>query len=76
MRHDEGGIPPGTRIELVAMGDDDPDPIPPGTRGTVTRHIGVGGPIEQISVDWDIPRSLALVPGVDRFRILTDEEET
>ena len=70
-----GGIPPGTRIELVAMGDD-PDPIPPGTRGTVTRHTDVGGPAEQITVDWDIARSLALIPGVDRFRILTDEEET
>ena len=68
-----GGIPPGTRIELVAMGDD-PDPTPPGTRGTVTRHTDVGGPVEQIVVDWDIARSL--IPGVDRFRILTDEEET
>ena len=27
--------PPGTRIELIHMGDD-PNPIPDGTRGTVT----------------------------------------
>lgn len=27
--------PKGTRIELISMGADEPNPVPPGTRGTV-----------------------------------------
>lgn len=59
----------GTRIELIEM-EDDPNPIPPGTRGTV---IGVDD-IASIMVDWDNGRSLSLIYGVDRYRALTNEE--
>ena len=34
--------PPGTRIELIHMGEDDPNPIPDGTRGTVTAVDDIG----------------------------------
>ena len=64
-----GQFPAGTRIELIEM-EDDPDPILPGTRGTV---IGVDD-IASIMVDWDNGRSLSLVYGVDRYRALTNEE--
>lgn len=54
----------GTRIALVAM-PSDPDPLPPGTQGTVT-----GGNGAQVYVDWDGGRSLILLPGVDRWRVI------
>ncbi len=47
---------------------DDPDPIPAGSIGTVTRVTA--GPLGQVSVDWDSGRSLSLVPGVDRFEVV------
>ena len=59
-------VPVGTRIELVRM-QDDPDPIPAGTKGTVT-----GGNGAQMYVDWDTNRSLILIPGVDRWRVIHD----
>jgi hypothetical protein len=46
---------PGDRIRLVAM-PDDPDPIPPGSTGTVTSvHPHGTGPNRwfQVLVDWD-----------------------
>ena len=61
--------PPGTRLELISMGKD-PDPVPPGTRGTVERVNSLG----DIEVDWDNGRSLSLIPGEDSFRKLTMEE--
>jgi hypothetical protein len=57
----------GTRIELVSMGDD-PDPVEPGTRGTVT-----GGNGDQVFVEWDNGRTLILLVEHDRWRVLTDE---
>lgn len=63
-------LPPvGSRIALVEMLDD-PDPIPVGTTGTVTRTTP-----DQITVEWDIPRSLCLIVGVDRWMVL-DERRT
>lgn len=62
--------PPGTRIVLDHM--DDPYAVPAGTRGTV-RSVDDAA---QIWVAWDNGRSLALVPGVDAFRILTAQEVT
>jgi len=50
---------------------DDPDPIPPGSTGTVTRVTE--GPLAQIEVRWDCGRSLSLVPGVDRFEVIGKE---
>lgn len=60
--------PPGTRLELISM--DDPQPIPPGSRGTVDHVDDIG----TIHMRWDSGRSLGLVPGEDSFRKLTQEE--
>ena len=52
----------GDRIKLICM-HDDPAPIGPGSRGTVTFadvfHFGVRQ--EQYGVDWDGGRTLAIV---------------
>ena len=61
--------PPGTRIELLSM-DDPFSPIAPGTRGTV-RMVDDAG---QLHMNWDNGRILAVVPGEDSFRKLTEEE--
>ena len=58
-------VEPGTRIELVSM-PNDPDALPPGTRGTVT-----GGNGGQIRVKWDNGRSLMLLPDADTWSVLT-----
>lgn len=57
----------GQRIELIAM-PDDPDPIAPGSRGTVTG--GTGG---QMRVAWDCGRSIMLIPGADHWRRVPPE---
>ena len=59
--------PPGTRLELISM--DDPQAIPPGSRGTVDHVDDMG----TIHMRWDSGRSLGLVPGEDSFRKLTQE---
>jgi hypothetical protein len=61
--------PPGTRIELIHMGED-PNPIPDGTRGTVTAVDDIG----TVFCDFDNGRSLGLAYGEDSFRRLTPEE--
>ena len=61
--------PPGTRIQLDHM-EDPWAPVPPGTRGTVQYVDDIG----QIGMKWDNGGSLALVPGEDSFRKLTDAE--
>lgn len=61
--------PPGTRLELISMGDD-PRPVEAGTRGTVKMVDDMG----TIHTDWDNGRSLGLVPGEDSFRKLSMEE--
>lgn len=58
-------VEPGTRIRLISM-PDDPDPIPSGTCGIV-RESSNGA---QLYVDWDIPRSLCVVVGVDEYEIV------
>ena len=57
----------GDRIRLLAM-PDDPDPIPSGSTGTVISVTT--GTFAQIEVDWDNGRTLALIPGVDRFEVI------
>jgi len=58
----------GDRIRLINMADD-PDPIPAGSTGTVTRVTE--GTLAQIDVRWDDSgRSLSLVPGVDQFEVI------
>lgn len=61
--------PPGTRIVLYCM-NDPYAPVEAGTRGTV-RYVDDAG---QLGFAWDNGRSLSLIPGVDSFRKLTQQE--
>ena len=61
--------PTGTRIELQHMGSDH-RPIPDGTRGTVKAVDDIG----TIHCDFDNGRSLGIIPGEDKFRVLTIQE--
>jgi len=61
--------PAGTRICCDCM-NDDPRPIPPGTTGTV---VGVDD-MCSIMVRWDNGSGLSLVPGVDSFHVISQEE--
>ena len=63
--------PPGSRILLFQMTDPFA-PVPSGTRGTV-RYVDDAG---QVAVAWDNGRNLSLIPGVDSFRKLTQQEIT
>ena len=57
--------PKGKRIVLISM--DDPYAHPdPGEKGTVEFIDDIG----QIHVKWDCGSSLAIIPGVDQFRML------
>lgn len=57
----------GTRIRLLSM-DNDPDPVPVGSTGTVT-----GGTGAQLWVKWDNGRSLQLLVGIDRYEVIPPE---
>ena len=61
--------PPGTRVMLLHM-NDPYSPVEEGTRGTVKAVDDIG----QLHMQWDNGRTLALVPGEDAFRKLTQEE--
>ena len=61
--------PPGTRIVLNSM-NDPYSQVEPGIRGSV-RYVDDAG---QIGVAWDNGRSLSLVPCVDSYRKLTQQE--
>ena len=61
--------PPGTQVELISM-PEDPRPVPPGTRGEVMAVDDAG----LLVMKWSNGRSLSLIPGVDQFRILTEQE--
>jgi len=66
---DGGGVKSGLigkRVRLIEM-KEDPNPIAPGTMGTV---VHVGGDV--INVEWDNGRNLGLVEGVDEYEF-TDE---
>lgn len=54
----------GKRITLIRMGED-PNPIKAGEQGTILGEDGMG----HIHVDWDNGRGLALIPGVDMYKI-------
>jgi hypothetical protein len=62
----------GDRVELISM-PSDPDPVPPGTQGTVD-WVGdpnmFGDNTQQIGVAWDNGRSLIMIKGIDRFKKL------
>lgn len=59
-------FPIGTRVRCLCMRDD-PRPIPSGTEGTVTFVDDIGN----IHTRWDNGSSLALVPEVDDFIIVS-----
>ena len=61
--------PNGTRICLDSM-ENDPQPIPSGTKGTVIAVDDAG----QLLMKWDNGRSLSLIPGEDRFHVIQQEE--
>lgn len=61
--------PVGTRIELDGM-DNERD-MPLGLKGTI-KYVDDAG---QLGMVWDSGRSLSLIPGVDRFHIIRDEEQ-
>jgi hypothetical protein len=53
---------------VIAMPDDS-DPIPAGATGTVLAVTE--GPYAQVDVAWDdSSRTLALLPGIDRFELI------
>lgn len=59
---------PGTRVELTGPMNDDPDPIPVGSRGTAT-----GGNGSQLFVAWDNGRTtLMLLVGEDSYRVIRE----
>lgn len=60
---------PGTRLFLINM-NDPYAPVPSGTKGTVTLVDDQA----QIHMRWDNGRTLALIPGEDSFRTLTEKE--
>lgn len=55
-------FPVGAQIVLNSMGDD-PNPIGPGTKGTV-RHVDDAGTVHCV---FENGRMLGLIPGVDSF---------
>lgn len=71
----------GDLIELIEM-TDDPDPIPPGSRGIVIcvwRRLTPTtwgsphqpeGEVTRIEVDWTPRRGLVILPPTDTFKIL------
>lgn len=59
----------GMRIRMVSM-TDDPNPIAPGTEGTI-RLVDDAGVIH---VKWDDGRSLGVIPGVDHYQLMPDSK--
>ena len=61
------GLKVGDRVEMIGMSFD-PDPIDPGTQGTVYWIGDEKISPRQIGVKWDNGRILFMLQGVDRFR--------
>lgn len=57
----------GMRIRMVSMVDD-PNPIEPGTEGTIRLVDGMG----VIHVQWDNGRTLGVIPGIDHYQLIPD----
>jgi hypothetical protein len=72
-RHYRDGDMPmiGDIIEMVNM-PDDPNPIPPGTKGEVTGYTTVGGPFNEdhMNVNWENGRNLSVIVGVDEIKVV------
>lgn len=58
----------GKRIKLIEMGSDEPNPVPPGTMGTIY-HYGYG----VYNVNWDNGRTLGVDEFADRFIIYQND---
>ena len=67
-KYNEGKDLEGKRVRLIKM-NDDPDPIEPGTEGTIDNVDGIG----TLHVNWDNGRRLGLVPDQDIYTILNEE---
>lgn len=63
--------PKGTRICLDNM-ENDPNPIPSGTKGTVEFVDDMG----TVFCKFDNGRSLGIIPGVDSFHKIQEEIQT
>lgn len=63
--------PEGTRICLDRM-ENDPNPIPSGTKGTVQFVDDMG----TVFCKFDNGRSLGMIPGEDSFHTIQEEELT
>lgn len=61
--------PEGTRICLESM-ENDPFPVPPGTKGTVQFVDDAGN----IIMKWDSGGSLSLIPEEDKFHVIRSEQ--
>ena len=61
--------PIGARIRLIEMND--VQAVEPGMTGTVEMVDDAGS----IHIKWDNGRGLALIPGEDRFKVLSRPEE-
>jgi len=57
----------GMRIRLISMVDD-PNPVSPGTEGTIRLIDGMG----IIHVNWDNGRMIGLIPGIDKYELGQD----
>ena len=62
--------PKGTRVQLDHM-NDDPFPVPDGSKGTVASVDDMG----TIFVNFDNGRCLGICPEVDSFHKITEQEE-
>ena len=63
--------PEGTRICLDSM-DNDPNPIPSGTKGTVQFVDDIG----TVFCKFDNGRSFGMIPGEDSFHKIQEEVQT
>lgn len=61
----------GDRIELVRM-DDDPDPIPVGSQGTLLNMVpGIYPGETQLWVKWDNGRTLSPILPKDEVKVIS-----
>lgn len=63
--------PPGTRVQLDRMGDDEPRPIESGTLGTVIAVDDMG----TVHCNFDNGRSLGICPEADSFHKVIEQKE-